>query len=84
MACTAGKFQDAVGAMTCKECPSGHEQPNLGADTCDECQVISFLLTCFDHDPVIMTLSVIMHLSLIDRETQSHHNLNTDGKVHGY
>ena len=39
MACTAGKFQDGTGAMTCKVCPAGREQPNLGADKCDECQV---------------------------------------------
>ena len=65
MACTAGKFQDVIGAMTCKECPAGREQPNLGAGTCNECQVISFLLTYFDRDPVIMTLSVIMTVARI-------------------
>ena len=43
MACTAGKFQDVIGALTCKECPSGRKQPNLGADKCDECQVINWL-----------------------------------------
>ena len=49
MACTAGKFQDAMGAMTCKECPSGRAQPNAGAGECDECQVSNHLYQAVDH-----------------------------------
>ena len=46
MACTAGKFQDIIGATTCKECPSGRAQPKVGQNECDECQVILISLGC--------------------------------------